>query len=90
MATAPSNNQELQEQLDALRKDFSEVTKTLKDMTQAYAKESQDRMKGAADEAGKQVKESFTKVQGEVEMHPYTSMAVAFGIGMILGKILDR
>ena len=90
MATAPSNNQEPQEQLDSLRKDFSEVTKTLKDMTRAYAKDSQDQMKEAADQVGKQAKESYNKVQGEVETHPYTSMAVAFGVGLILGKILDR
>lgn len=89
MATAQTN-QELQEQLDTLRKDFAEVTKTLKDMTAAYARESQDRVKVAAGYAQDQVKESFTKVQGEVESHPYSSMAVAFGIGLVIGKILDR
>jgi ElaB/YqjD/DUF883 family membrane-anchored ribosome-binding protein len=87
MATQASN-QELQEQLDNLRKDFAEVTKTLREMTSAYAKESQDRVK--VGQAQDQVKESFGKVQSEVESHPYSSMAVAFGVGLVLGKILDR
>ena len=89
MATQASN-QELQEQLDNLRKDFAEVTKTLREMTSAYAKDSQDRVKVAAGQAQDQVKESFGKVQSEVESHPYSSMAVAFGVGLVLGKILDR
>lgn len=89
MATA-SNNQELQEQLDALRKDFGDLTTTLKDMTTTYAKAGQDRVKDAADSAGRQAKESFNRAQDEVEAHPYTSMAVAFGVGLVLGKILDR
>jgi len=90
MATTQATNQELQEQLDNLRKDFAEVTKTLKDMTSAYAKDGQDRVKLAAGQAQAQAKESFGKVQGEVEAHPYSSMAVAFGVGLVLGKILDR
>ena len=39
MATQ-TTNQELQEQLDALRKDFAEVTSTLKNLTTEYAQQS--------------------------------------------------
>lgn len=89
MATQPSN-QELQEQMDALRKDFSDLTGTLKEMSASYAKDGQARVKDAAEEAQKQVKDSLGRAQSEVEQHPFSSMAVAFGIGLLLGKLLDR
>ncbi|SFK05991.1 DUF883 family protein [Methylophaga sulfidovorans] len=89
MATQ-TTNQELQEQLDALRKDFAEVASTLKSLTSEYAQQGQDKVKAAAQQAQQQAKESFARAQGEVEAHPYTSMAVAFGIGLVIGKVLDR
>lgn len=89
MATQPSN-QELQEQMDALRKDFAGLTSTLKDMSASYAKDGQARVKSAADEAQKQVKDSLGRAQNEVEQHPFSSMAVSFGVGLLLGKLLDR
>ncbi|WP_438969673.1 DUF883 family protein [Methylophaga sp.] len=89
MATQASN-QELQDQLDTLRKDFSELTQTMKTMTSDYAKQGQDKLKEKADYAQEQARDSFYKAQGEVETHPYTSMAVAFGVGLVIGKILDK
>lgn len=89
MATQ-TTNQELQEQLDALRKDFAEVTSTLKNLTTEYAHQSQEKVKATAQQAQQQAKESIARAQGEVEAHPYASMAVAFGIGLVIGKVLDR
>ncbi|WP_375056035.1 hypothetical protein [Zobellella sp. DQSA1] len=90
MATAQNNQQELQEQLDALRKDFAELTSILKGMTANYAKEGQENVKATAEQAQQHLKQSLCKAQQEVESHPYTSMAVAFGVGLLLGKLLDR
>lgn len=90
MATTQNNQQELQEQLDALRKDFAELSGTLKEMTANYAREGEENVKAAAGQAQQQLKQSLCKAQQEVESRPYTSMAVAFGIGLLLGKLLDR
>ncbi len=89
MATQASND-ELQAQLNALREDFAGLTKTLKDMSAAYAEEGQARVKNAADKVQQQAKDSYGRVQSEVEAHPLSSVAIAFGIGLVLGKILDR
>lgn len=89
MATQ-TTNQELQEQVSALRKDFGDITETLKTLTSDYAKESQARVKNSAEQAQKHAQQSLTRAQQEVEARPYTSMAVAFGVGMVIGKILDR
>lgn len=89
MATQASN-EELQAQLTALREDFAGLTKTLKDMSSAYAEEGQARVKNAADRVQQQAKDSYGRVQNEVETHPMSSVAIAFGVGLVLGKILDR
>jgi len=89
MATQASN-EELQAQLTALRDDFAGLTKTLKDMSSAYADEGQARVKNAADRVQQQAKDSYGRVQNEVEAHPMSSVAIAFGVGLVLGKILDR
>lgn len=89
MATQTSN-EELQKQLNALREDFASLTNTLKDMSSDYAQHGQARVKDAADKVQQQARDSYGRVQSEVESHPMSSVAIAFGIGLVLGKILDR
>ncbi|WP_273150855.1 DUF883 family protein [Methylophaga thiooxydans] len=89
MATQ-ANNQELQEQVSALRKDFGDITETLKSLTSDYAKQGQARVKQSAEQAQKHAQQTITHAQQEVEARPYTSMAVAFGVGVVIGKLLDR
>jgi ElaB/YqjD/DUF883 family membrane-anchored ribosome-binding protein len=45
-----------------------------------------DNIEGARDYGGKM----FDQVRGTVEERPITSVLVAFGVGMFLGKLLDR
>jgi ElaB/YqjD/DUF883 family membrane-anchored ribosome-binding protein len=85
-----ASEQELQDQVNALRKDFSELTKTMKSLSSDYAKQGQDKLKETADRAQQQARDTVHKAQANVETHPYTSMAVAFGVGLVIGKILDR
>jgi ElaB/YqjD/DUF883 family membrane-anchored ribosome-binding protein len=89
MATQTGHD-DVQKQVDALRKDFSELAATLKDVTANYAHQSQEKLKDKAEYLQDQAKASARRAQAEVEAHPYTSMAFAFGIGLIIGKILDR
>lgn len=85
-----ASNEELQKQLNALREDFSGLTKTLKEMSSAYAEQGQARVKDAADKVQQTARDSYGRVQHEVEAHPMSSVAIAFGVGLVLGKILDR
>lgn len=90
MATDNKDQQDLQEQLNTLRNDFAEITKTVRDMSATRAQEGQQRLRQTADRTRAQVQDSWQTVQGEIEQRPYASMAVAFGAGLILGKLLDR
>jgi ElaB/YqjD/DUF883 family membrane-anchored ribosome-binding protein len=89
MATQ-NNNQDLQAQLDTLREDFSELTKTMKTMSADYAKQGQQKVRDGAQQARAQAAQSLDQAKQEVEARPYTSMAVAFGVGLVVGKLLDR
>ncbi len=93
MATSESSNkeqQDLQEQLNALRNDFSEITQTVREMSANRAHQGQEKLRETADRTRAQVRESLHSVQGEIEQRPYASMAAAFGVGLLLGKLLDR
>ena len=100
MATQ-SNEQDLQEQIKALRNDFSELTKTMKKLSEDYATEGQNRIRQTAEQARQQSRDTADQARGYardaahqaqegVENHPFSSLAVAFGVGMLIGKILDR
>lgn len=89
MATQ-NNNQDLQAQLDTLREDFSELTKTMKTMSTDYAREGQQKVRDGAQQAKAQAAQGLDQAKQEVEARPYTSMAVAFGVGLVVGKLLDR
>lgn len=90
MANPETSEQDLQAQLNALRSDFAELTKTVKTLSTSYAQHGQERLKDTAHRAQEQFKESLGHVQGEVEQHPLSSLAIAFGVGLIIGKLLDR
>lgn len=87
----PNKDQrELQEQLNTLRNDFAEVTKTVREMSAARAQQGQERLRDTAQRTRAQARESLHTVQSEIEQRPYASMAVAFGAGLLLGKLFDR
>ncbi|WP_305907758.1 DUF883 C-terminal domain-containing protein [Methylomarinum sp. Ch1-1] len=90
MATQQASNEELQKQLEALREDFADLAKTIKTMSSAYVGEKQEGFQHAAEQAQQQVKDSFGKVEGEVKANPLTSLAISFGVGVLIGKLLDR
>ncbi|MTI63052.1 hypothetical protein [Methylophaga sp.] len=100
MATQ-SSEQDLQEQMKALRSDFSELTKTMKKLSEDYVNEGQSRLRQTADQARQQARDTADQAREQarnaayqaqegVENHPFSSVAVAFGIGLLIGKILDR
>ncbi|WP_031435153.1 hypothetical protein [Methylomarinum vadi] len=90
MATQQASNEELQKQLEALRQDFAELAKTIKGMSSAYVGEKQAGVQHAAEQAQQQVKESLGKAEAEIKANPFTSMAISFGLGLLIGKLLDR
>lgn len=84
------SEQDLQAQLNALRTDLAEITKTVRNISADYAHQGQDRLRDTAQRAQQQFKDSLGTVQEEIEHRPFSSVAVAFGIGLIIGRLLHR
>jgi len=80
----------LKQDFAALRKDVAALMSSLGDAASAQ----KQRAYAAAGEKAEQIKERGAKVvrsvEGEIESRPLTSVGIAFGVGFLLGKLLDR
>ncbi|UKV16849.1 hypothetical protein L6172_11270 [Thalassospiraceae bacterium SW-3-3] len=89
-----TDNAKLQADVEALRKDLAEVTKTLKtmgsDRANSVAQSAAERVR----EVSGQVHDQFDHARGvavdQVRERPLTSVAVTFGIGMLVGGLLRK
>ncbi|EKV30527.1 hypothetical protein C882_4486 [Caenispirillum salinarum AK4] len=100
-ARAESDVDRLKSDMDALRKDFAALTESLKDVStargrsyaeraRATADDYQHRAQATAEEYQARARAGLEQAQATIEERPMTSVLVAFGIGLLLGKILDR
>jgi len=102
MTTASDKElKELREEFTSLKSDVSEIGKSLSKLAQDSASEGRDKIRDAAEEgrerlsaaarrSGQQVRRGWDTFEGEIEDRPMTSLAVALGLGFILGRLLDR
>lgn len=82
--------QELREEFAALKDELAGIGKTVSSIAHSATDEGRDRLRAAADHSRDQVRQTWGAFEQEVEERPMTSIAVALGIGFILGKLLDR
>ena len=87
-------------EVEALRKDFKQVkddlanlTKTLKEFGTKRAAESVDDLKVARDKVEAQLRQAANEARGtleeQVRAKPLGTLAIAFAIGLLLGKTLS-
>jgi ElaB/YqjD/DUF883 family membrane-anchored ribosome-binding protein len=85
---------QLRKDMDALRADLGALTETLRAATGNLADDAVRRVADGAARANAAVRNGAKVVQDtankNITEHPLTSVAVAFGIGMVIGKLLDR
>ncbi|CAM3295195.1 DUF883 family protein [Thalassospira profundimaris] len=89
-----ADNAKLQADVDALRSDLAEITKTLKTMGGQAA---ETRTQAAAErirEVTGQARDQFDHARGvavdQVRDKPLASVAVTFGIGLLVGRLLHK
>lgn len=90
MATTDNEIDTLKIELTALRKDFGELKDTLKTLS----KNEWDKGAASARSTGAQMRdyavEGAHQVESGIQNRPMTSVLTAFGVGFVLGKLLDR
>lgn len=103
MATnvADKEVEKLRAEMDTLRADLARLTEQLSRTAKAGAsaasdsareeyarlREEMDRVAGIV---GDRSRQGMHMVQDQVETHPFVSLGAAFGVGFLLGKLLDR
>jgi ElaB/YqjD/DUF883 family membrane-anchored ribosome-binding protein len=91
----------LESEFDTVREDLSKLRSDISSLTEAFQSTAKDRFSrqwsGAQDKFGKlsdkartQSRETLEDLAEEIEGRPLTSVFIAFGVGILLGRLLDR
>ena len=91
MSTSVENDlKELKSEYASLKSDIGEMSKTLSKLGRDGLAQGRDRVYSATEQSRERAKETWGKFEHEIEERPITSLAVALGVGFVLGKLLSR
>lgn len=91
MATATEKDlKELKDEYASLKSDLAKMSDTLSKLAQDSTNEGRARIRSAARHSRDQAKETWGTLENEIEQRPVTTLAVALGLGFVLGKLLSR
>lgn len=80
--------------LDALRKDLASVLETIKGSAKSRAESEidalQKRLNAIASDVQTTGRDGLRAVEGQIGDKPLVSVAVAFAVGLMLGKLFDH
>lgn len=85
-----NTSEELKAEFAKLREDISKITETLQRLSGEQVAGGRERAQQAADRTREQVTRAADSVEEGIQHYPLTSLAAAFGVGFIVGKLLDR
>lgn|GEM_PF-1070454 len=80
----------LKADLSALRLDFKGLGKDMASAARVGASAAKDHVRSAMDSAKEQGEDAAKKVKESIEERPLTSVAIAFGAGILLGVMLKK
>lgn len=80
----------LRADLDALKTDMGALVDTLKKVAKEGGEEGMKNLREFQSQARVQATQSVQAVERQITENPLTSILVAFGAGMVIGKLMDR
>jgi ElaB/YqjD/DUF883 family membrane-anchored ribosome-binding protein len=84
----------VKDDLAKLRADIANLSAALKDLTSETVHDQIDSLKGRIDrvthDARDQGRKALDDLAGHIEDRPVSSVLIAFGVGIILGRLFDR
>lgn len=87
---ADYDNDTLKQDLTSLRNDLQELATAIRESGEKYAHIGMTHARDAYAEARQEAQKQTQAVGAEIETRPFTSVIVAFGAGLIMGKLLGR
>lgn len=93
-AETSTDTSKLQAEVEILRQDLAEVTKTLKTMAreagETRAAQAAQRVREVSGQAREHIDHAREVAVGQVRERPLTTVAATFGIGLLIGRLLQR
>jgi ElaB/YqjD/DUF883 family membrane-anchored ribosome-binding protein len=84
----------VKDDLAKLRSDIANLSNALKELTSETVHERIDSLRGGIDrltgDAKLQSREMLEDLTDHIEERPLTSVLIAFGVGVLLGRLFDR
>ncbi|HET6725372.1 MAG TPA: hypothetical protein VFH85_05150 [Gammaproteobacteria bacterium] len=76
--------------VDALRSDIKSLAESIKRQAESQARAGYARAREAGEKVRHQAERGAAAVEEQIEERPLISVLTAFGVGFVLGKLLDR
>lgn len=89
-ANTNADLEELTAEIAQLKSDVAEIAQTISRLSVDLAAQGRDSFKDAAEQSRDKAREAVNGLEHEIRSRPLTSVATAFGVGFVLGKLLDR
>lgn len=81
---------QLKADLETLRKDLAQIADSVKSESKDKLAAGAEQARKKAQQTRKQAEEAAQQVGQKIEENPLVSILVAFGLGFLVGLILDR
>lgn len=76
--------------LEKLKADLAALRKDVVSLTEAFRDRGVERARMGAEGVREQATHAAQTMSHQIEDRPYTSVLAAFGIGLVIGRLLDR
>jgi len=76
--------------LDALREDLAALSSSMSAAAANQGREASERLHDTVAEGRERAQKMADDAGRHIEDNPWASVAIAFGLGVLIGKILDR
>jgi ElaB/YqjD/DUF883 family membrane-anchored ribosome-binding protein len=90
MASVDEEVAKLRKDMDQIRGDLGTLTEALKAAGVEQGQAAVNRARQAGGQARREADAWKAKADREIEEHPLTSVLMSFGIGFLIGMLLDR
>jgi ElaB/YqjD/DUF883 family membrane-anchored ribosome-binding protein len=88
--TLSKSTEDLRADLEQLRDDMAAMMKTVSRMANNGQREGLERIKQATTVAADQARQSMEVAEQGIVKNPFTSVLVAFGAGLVIGKLIKH
>lgn len=80
----------LRDDVDKLKADIAALSETLGKYANATGQDAMRGVRHAREAAQARAQETVHTVEQQITAHPLPSLLVAFGVGLLIGKLMDR